>query len=118
MLSLFISIKKLLTSIRYILQRDDTKSLLVLVLITLISGTIFYSTVENLTILNAFYLSFTTLTTIGYGDIYPQTDLGKLFTIIYALVGIGLMALFISVVSRAYLYSKTDKKKESSQNNF
>ena len=34
-----------------------------------------------------------TLTTVGYGDIYPITPLGKLFGAISAIFGIGLFAL-------------------------
>lgn len=70
------------------------------------SGTIFYSTVEKLSPLDSLYLSFMTLTTIGYGDVHPVTDLGKIFTMVYATVGLGIMAMFISVVAKSYLYSK------------
>ena len=45
-----------------------------------------------------------TLTTIGYGDVHPVTDLGKIFTMIYATVGLGIMAMFISV--KSYFISK------------
>lgn len=72
----------------------------------LLSGTIFYSTVEKLSPLDSLYLSFMTLTTIGYGDVHPVTDLGKIFTMVYATVGLGIMAMFISVVAKSYLYSK------------
>lgn len=66
----------------------------------------FYSTVEKLSPLDSLYLSFMTLTTIGYGDVHPVTDLGKIFTMVYATVGLGIMAMFISVVAKSYLYSK------------
>ncbi|MCU9806445.1 potassium channel family protein, partial [Enterococcus faecalis] len=56
--------------------------------------------------LDSLYLSFMTLTTIGYGDVHPVTDLGKIFTMVYATVGLGIMAMFISVVAKSYLYSK------------
>ncbi|WP_431453769.1 ion channel, partial [Enterococcus faecalis] len=42
---------------------------------TLLSGAIFYSTVEKLSPFDSLYLSFMTLTTIGYGDVHPVTDL-------------------------------------------
>ncbi|XKQ12708.1 potassium channel family protein [Enterococcus faecalis] len=61
---------------------------------------------EKLSPLDSLYLSFMTLTTIGYGDVHPVTDLGKIFTMVYATVGLGIMAMFISVVAKSYLYSK------------
>ncbi|WP_285012513.1 potassium channel family protein [Lactococcus formosensis] len=110
MLSLLIATKKLVTSFSFILKKDDTKALFFLIVTTLMSGTIFYSTVEKFSILDALYLSFMTLTTIGYGDLHPITAMGKIFTMIYATVGLGIMAMFISVIAKAFIYSKHKHK--------
>lgn len=67
-------------------------------LFMLFSGTMFYSQVEVFSMMDALYFSFTTLTTIGYGGLYPVTAIGKLFTMLYAVIGLGIMAGFISVV--------------------
>jgi hypothetical protein len=40
---------------------------------------------------DALYFSVVTLTTVGYGDFAPQTDLGKLFTAVYVRLGIGIL---------------------------
>ena len=40
----------------------------------------------------------TTLTTVGLGDFTPQTGLGKAFTIIYVLAGVGLILAFANAV--------------------
>ena len=102
---------KLFTSFSFILKKDDTKALFFLMATTLMSGTIFYSTVEKFSILDALYLSFMTLTTIGYGDLHPITTTGKIFTMIcYVMVGLGIMAMFISVIAKAFIYSKQKHK--------
>ena len=44
-----------------------------------------------------------TLTTIGYGDVYPITPLGRLLSAILALIGIGFVALPTGILSAAYL---------------
>lgn len=109
MISLLISIKKVCSSFITIFKREDTKALFFLIATTLLSGTIFYWTMEGMEPIDALYLSFMTLTTIGYGDVYPITALGKVFTMLYAAVGVGLMGMFISVIAKAYIYSKESK---------
>jgi voltage-gated potassium channel len=44
-----------------------------------------------------------TLTTVGYGDIYPITPLGKFLSAIIALVGIGFVALPTGIISSAFI---------------
>ena len=44
-------------------------------------------------ILDSMWWAVVTLTTIGYGDVYPKTAGGKLFTALVALVGVGLIAI-------------------------
>ena len=73
-------------------------SLLVLILLT--TGTTFYHILEGWRWLDALYFSVTTLTTVGYGDFSPTTDLSKLFTIGYIFIGIGTILAFIDVVAR------------------
>jgi hypothetical protein len=51
-------------------------------------------------LLNALYFCVVTLATIGYGDLHPETRLGKVFTIIYIFVGVGTLGVFISTVAR------------------
>lgn len=74
----------------------EFRNIIVLLLIVLCSGTIFYHTVEDWRLLDALYFSVITLSTVGYGDFSPQTDIGKVFTIFYIFVGLG---LFIAVVN-------------------
>lgn len=68
----------------------------VFAVVVLAVGTLFYARVEGLRILDAAYFSTMTLTTIGYGDITPKTDAGKLFTMVYAVTGIGIIGAFAS----------------------
>jgi len=45
------------------------------------------------------YISGVTLTTVGYGDLTPTTAAGKVFTILYMLVGIGIILGFVNAVA-------------------
>ncbi len=77
----------------------EFKALFYLVAVILATGTLFYHGVEGFRWLDALYFSVTTLTTVGYGDFVPHTDIGKIFTIVYILVGIGTLFGFIEVIA-------------------
>jgi voltage-gated potassium channel len=60
---------------------------------------------------DAFWWSIATLTTVGYGDVYPVTGLGKLLSGIIALIGIGFVALPTGIISSAFIEKiQADKK--------
>jgi len=65
------------------------------VLAFLLMGTIFYHAIEGWSWVDSFYFTVITLSTVGYGDLSPDTDLGKLFTVIYVIMGLGLLSSFI-----------------------
>lgn len=83
---------------QFFIFKYDTKHYLLVMatLVILSTSTVIYYFVEGWIWLDAMYLSFMALTTVSYGDFLPQTDLGKLFTIIYAIVSIGLIYNFIN----------------------
>lgn len=59
----------------------------------------------------ALWWAVATLTTVGYGDIYPITGLGKLLSGIIALLGIGIVALPTGIISSAYIEEVQKNKK-------
>ncbi len=61
-------------------------------------GTLYYSYTESWTKIDALYFSVVSLTTVGYGDLTPQTQSGRLFTVFYLLAGIGIIATFINTM--------------------
>lgn len=71
------------------------------------AGAAFYHVVEGYSYVDAIYFTAMTLTTVGYGDFTPQTDIGKLFTAVYAFIGVGTFLgvaaiLFQAAIHRAH----------------
>lgn len=62
-------------------------------------GTVFYSLVEGWHPLDAAYFCAITLATVGYGDLVPVTRLGRLLTMVYIIIGLGLLGAFIATVT-------------------
>ncbi|KAA5605326.1 ion transporter [Roseospira marina] len=50
----------------------------------------------------AMWWSVATLTTVGYGDVYPVTVLGRLFAAVTAITGIGLIAMPTGILASAF----------------
>ena len=85
---------------REMIKQPETRALLSLAGLVLTVGVIFYTRVEHWTVLNAIYFCVVTLATVGYGDITPTTDLGKMFTIVYIIVGLAIIGGFFATLGR------------------
>ena len=53
-------------------------------------------------IIRAFWWATITLTTIGYGDVYPLTILGKIATVIISICGIGIVAIPTGIIAGSF----------------
>ena len=60
--------------------------------LSLVYGTVGYMVIEGFGLLNAVYMTVTTLTTVGFGEIEPLDPAGRLFTL--SLIAIGFTAVF------------------------
>jgi voltage-gated potassium channel Kch len=67
---------------------------LFLLLFLIVSGTVFYHVAERWSWVDSIYFSTSTLTTVGYGDLYPTNDGTKMFTVLYIMFGLPI-ALYI-----------------------
>ena len=82
--------------------------LTVITLTVLVIGVVFYHYVEHFTWVDSIYFCVVTLATVGYGDIVPKTDPGKIFTVFYILIGVGILSAFI----RSFLVRAQDRREK------
>lgn len=61
---------------------------------------------------DAFYWAACTLTTVGYGDLYPITRIGRVISIISSLVGIAIIALPSGIVTAGYMDELNRRNKQ------
>ena len=80
-------------------RNPESRGLLGLTGLVITAGATFYHFVEGWGWLDSFYFTIITLTTIGYGDFTPKTDGGKLFTMMYVFIGLGILLAFIDMVA-------------------
>ena len=66
-------------------------------------GTVTYKYLEGWTWIQSFYFSVVTITTVGYGDLYPTTDVTRLLTALYILLGVAIALACLHIIGRRYI---------------
>ncbi len=64
------------------------------------------------TFFDAIYWATVSLTTVGYGDIYPVTTAGRIITMISSIFGIAIVALPAGIITAGYMDEINSRKKE------
>ena len=87
-------------------QRNTLLSVLAVALMYIfVSGLVMFvnepNTFDNF--FDALYWATTALTTVGYGDVYPVTDLGKFISMASSLFGIAVIALPAGIITGGFL---------------
>jgi voltage-gated potassium channel len=63
------------------------------------------------TFFDAVYWATVSLTTMGYGDIYPVTSIGRIVTMVSAIFGIAIVALPAGIITAGYMHEITSDDK-------
>jgi voltage-gated potassium channel len=98
--------------IRFLLYSGALNRLLwalFLLLISIGTGILLFYSVENYSLVNAFYMTIITISTIGFGEIEPLSATGRLLTSIYILINLGIFAYFISIITSYVLEGELQK---------
>ena len=69
------------------------------------------------TIPKSMWWAIVSLTTIGYGDVYPVTPGGKVFTAFVALIGVGLIAIPSGLLASVLTEARVEGRLEEEQDN-
>ncbi|MFH1133418.1 MAG: potassium channel family protein [Nanoarchaeota archaeon] len=73
------------------------------IVVLLLIGTYAYYALEGWSVIDCFYFSATTLTTVGYGDLHPTHNATKIFTAVFAIFGVGVMLTSATYLAHKYL---------------
>lgn len=103
MLPFFLALRQFGRALRHSWQDPAFQLLATVTGIVLAIGTIFYHWIEGWRWLDSLYFCVITLATVGYGDFSPKTDAGKIFTMFYVFIGIGLLIGVFTKLAEALL---------------
>ncbi|CAF0859369.1 unnamed protein product [Rotaria sordida] len=62
-----------------------------------------FTTVDNWSFAQSFFFAVTVVTTIGYGHVSPLSDTGRVICIIYAIIGVPMTLLLLTIIVRKLL---------------
>ncbi|MBP7821344.1 MAG: two pore domain potassium channel family protein [Saprospiraceae bacterium] len=84
------------------IKDKEYRDLLLTTFLVIFIGSAVYHYLEEWSWIDSVYFCVITLATVGYGDFAPQTDAGKIFTIFYIIIGVGIILTFINTVYNHY----------------
>ena len=73
------------------------------------------------TILDALWWCVATVTTVGYGDIVPISNIGRIVALFYMFFGISMLAILMSVITNTFYkrrFDKEEREKREEQLNY
>lgn len=93
-----------------------------MLLVSIGTGTITFTLLEDYSLLDAFYMTMLMVSTVGFREVSPLSDSGKLFSSFYMMFNLGIYAYIVSVISRyifegefrkifaTFIYNKKNRK--------
>ena len=85
--------------------RNERKIFIAVIMLIaiVIVGVFGYMGIEDFGLVDAFYMTVITVTTVGFGEVQPLTDNGKVFTAVLSFVSLGFFAYSVSVVTTYFV---------------
>jgi len=88
---------------------------LILTVLIMLIGTLGYMLIDNFTLMNAIYQTGITFTTVGYGEIQPISDIGRIFTITLIIFGFVVFSIAVGIIAEVVKkgeFQKTAKERK------
>lgn len=79
-----------------------------------IAGTVFFHHVEGWSWIDSYFFTVITLSTVGYGNLVPQTVVGQIGTTVFIFVGLGVFALAVQQFAE-YMMLRREAKQAMKQ---
>jgi voltage-gated potassium channel len=88
---------------------------LILTVLIMLIGTLGYMIIDDFTLMNAIYQTGITFTTVGYGEIQPISNLGRIFTITLIIFGFVVFSIAVGIIAEVVKkgeFQKTAKERK------
>lgn len=96
-------LSRLYKRISLFFNTNGFKYMVLLSVALIFTGGVLISVTENMTLQDGIWWAFVTTTTVGYGDISPSTNYGRIIAMILMVVGIGLIGSVTSTLTSFFM---------------
>ena len=105
---------------RRVFSLEGVRYAAILAVLTAVAGGYLYAAAEKgqdpaPSVWDGTWWAITTMTTVGYGDEYPLTTLGRIYALALMLVGIGFIAILTGAIAERFLATQLEDVVESSE---
>ena len=77
--------------------------------VLLLVGILGFTFIEDMSLTDAIYFSIVTMATVGYGDIHPQTEIGKILALIIIIGGVGTFLGIIASITDLFVNRREEE---------
>lgn len=95
-----------------VFSNPKVRGLVVFAFSLIATATVLFMLIEGWSLIDAAFFAVTTISTVGYGNITPETTAGKLVTMVYIILGLGVFVAATSAVAEALV-----KRREKARRN-
>ncbi|HFQ62592.1 MAG TPA: two pore domain potassium channel family protein, partial [Epsilonproteobacteria bacterium] len=88
---------------------------LILTVLVMLIGTIGYMVIDHFPLMDAIYQTGITFTTVGFGEIQPISDMGRIFTITLIIFGFVVFSIAVGIIAEVVKkgeFQKTAKERK------
>jgi voltage-gated potassium channel len=85
------------------MNRSRLSISLLLLLLIILFGTVGYTIIEHMAPFDAFYMTLITISTVGFSEIAPLTQAGRLITVVIIVSGISLLSYTLGQIARVFI---------------
>jgi voltage-gated potassium channel len=97
---------------RELVSPEGVRYAALLAALTALGGGAAFAEVEHHSTWIGVYWAVSTMTTVGYGDVTPETEAGRAIAVAVMLVGIGFLTLVIGAISQRFVAAEVEQAEE------